>query len=32
VRQLRQKIEATPERPRYLLTETAIGYRLRAPD
>jgi len=32
VRQLRQKIEADPERPRYLLTETGIGYRLRAPD
>ena len=32
VRQLRQKIEANPERPNYLLTETGIGYRLRAPD
>jgi two-component system KDP operon response regulator KdpE len=32
VRQLRRKIEADPERPRYLLTETGIGYRLRAPD
>ncbi|MBN9277781.1 MAG: response regulator transcription factor [Hyphomicrobium sp.] len=32
VRQLRQKIEKDPERPQYLLTETGIGYRLRAPD
>ena len=32
VRQLRRKIEADPERPQYLLTETGIGYRLRAPD
>jgi two-component system KDP operon response regulator KdpE len=32
VRQLRQKIEAEPERPHYVLTETGIGYRLRAPD
>ncbi|MES1199740.1 MAG: response regulator transcription factor [Pseudomonadota bacterium] len=32
VRQLRQKIENDPERPRYLLTETGIGYRLRASD
>jgi two-component system, OmpR family, KDP operon response regulator KdpE len=32
VRQLRQKIEPDPERPHYILTETGIGYRLRAPD
>ena len=32
VRQLRQKIEADPERPQYIMTEIGIGYRLRASD
>jgi two-component system KDP operon response regulator KdpE len=32
VRQLRHKIEPDPEQPRYILTETGVGYRLRAPD
>jgi two-component system KDP operon response regulator KdpE len=32
VRQLRQKIEDKPERPKYVLTETGVGYRMRAPD
>ena len=32
VRQLRRKIETDQERPQYLLTETGVGYRLRAPE
>jgi two-component system KDP operon response regulator KdpE len=32
VRQLRQKIESDPERPQHILTETGVGYRMRAPD
>lgn len=32
VRQLRQKIEADPGRPHYVLTEGGIGYRLGLPD
>ena len=32
VRLLRQKIESDPERPHYVITETGVGYRLRAPD
>lgn len=32
VAQLRQKIERDPERPQLLLTETGVGYRLRAPE
>ena len=31
IRQLRQKLEPDPERPRYILTETGVGYRLREP-
>lgn len=29
VRQLRQKIEAMPDQPQYILTETGVGYRLQ---
>lgn len=32
VRHLRAKLEPEPERPRLILTETGVGYRLRAAD
>jgi two-component system KDP operon response regulator KdpE len=32
VRQLRQKIEKSPDQPIYITTETGVGYRLREPD
>ena len=32
VRALRQKIEPNPEQPTHILTETGVGYRLRAAD
>jgi two-component system KDP operon response regulator KdpE len=32
VRQLRQKIEPDPEQPRYIRTETGVGYRLSEAD
>ncbi|MGI4942014.1 MAG: response regulator [Janthinobacterium lividum] len=32
IRALRQKIEAEPDRPAHILTETGVGYRLRMAD
>jgi two-component system KDP operon response regulator KdpE len=32
IRALRQKIEADPERPCHIITETGVGYRLRVQD
>jgi two-component system KDP operon response regulator KdpE len=32
IRQLRQKIEANPEQPQHIITETGVGYRLRLTD
>jgi two-component system KDP operon response regulator KdpE len=29
---IRQKLEDDPAQPKYLLTETAVGYRLVLPD
>jgi two-component system KDP operon response regulator KdpE len=30
IKNLRGKLEPDPRRPRYLITETGLGYRLRA--
>jgi two-component system KDP operon response regulator KdpE len=32
VRKLRDRLEANPSQPRYLITELGVGYRLRTPD
>ena len=32
IRSLRQKIEVDTDKPEYIVTETGVGYRLRAPD
>lgn len=32
VRQLRQKLEPSPDAPQYITTESGVGYRLREPD
>ncbi len=32
IRQLRQKIEENPEQPQHIVTETGVGYRLKAAD
>jgi two-component system, OmpR family, KDP operon response regulator KdpE len=32
IKQLRHKLEPDPQQPRYILTETGVGYRLRVPD
>jgi two-component system KDP operon response regulator KdpE len=32
IRQLRQKLGDALDRPKYILTETGVGYRLRQPD
>lgn len=32
IKQLRQKIEPDPQEPRYIVTETGVGYRLQEPE
>jgi two-component system KDP operon response regulator KdpE len=32
VQQIRRKIETEPAHPQFILTETGVGYRLRAPE